>query len=108
MITHKLAFFPVIIDRQIVTRYGDRTAMNDHSTPVDDGLSMPAERSPHAGCLVSWPCSENTWSGYFAEAKAAYSAIIEAISDFEPVVVLSDPTTFTEARRAVGKRAHVV
>lgn len=82
--------------------------MNRHGTPVSDGYSMPPEWGAHAGCFVSWPCKEDTWCGYWNEAKKAYSATINAISEFEPVVVLSDPSTLREAREAVGKRARVM
>lgn len=42
------------------------------------------------------------------EAKRAYATVVEAISRFEPVVVISDPSTLKEARGTVGDIAHVV
>jgi len=78
------------------------------TTPRSDGYSMPAEWGPHAGCFVSWPCKEDTWSGYWAQAKKAYAETIKAISRFEPVVILSDPSTLREAREAVGGVGHVL
>jgi len=71
-------------------------------TPADDGFSMPAEWAPHKGCFISWPCSEETWCGHIAEARRAYSEVIKAINRFEPVTVLSDPSTTAGARSAVG------
>ncbi len=82
--------------------------MEERETPKDCGLSMPPEWDPHAGCFVSWPCKEDTWSGYWNEVKTAYGETIGAIGAFEPVFVLSDPSTLMEAREAVGKEAHVV
>ena len=98
----------MIIDWQVVAWWEERAAMKHDGTPADAGLSMPAEWSPQSGCLVSWPCNEDTWSGFFPEAKAAFAAVIEAISAFEPVVVLSDASTYGEACRAVGRGAHVI
>ena len=77
--------------------------MSKRSNPVDNGLSMPAEWAPHTGCLVSWPCKEETWCGFVKLAKRAYSEVIAAISQFEPVFVLSDPSTTHEARQALAK-----
>ncbi|MBN1678372.1 MAG: agmatine deiminase family protein [Candidatus Thermoplasmatota archaeon] len=73
-----------------------------------NGFSMPPEWGPHAGCLVSWPCKEDTWCGYFGEAKKAYSDTVRAISQFEPVIVLSDPSTVKEAQERVGESAHIL
>ncbi|MDH4123104.1 MAG: agmatine deiminase family protein [Thermoplasmata archaeon] len=68
---------------------------------------MPAEWAPHIGCLVSWPCKEETWGGHFNEAKKAYIDVIRGINRFEHVTVLSDPGTAGEARSALGGEAAV-
>lgn len=82
--------------------------MKQRATPANDGFSMPAEWDQHSGCLVSWPCNEGTWSGFAEEAKREYSEVIKAISRFEPVVLLSDPSTLKEAREAVGNGVKIV
>jgi len=82
--------------------------MKNRATPVEDGFSMPAEWTPHAGCLVSWPCKEETWCGFVKQAKRAYSEVICAISQFEPVFVLSDPSTTHEAHQAFPKETPVI
>ena len=82
--------------------------MKTLATPVEDGFSMPAEWAPHAGCLVSWPCREETGCGFVKQAKSAYSDVIAAVSDFEPVFVLSDPSTMNEARQAVARETPVI
>jgi len=69
---------------------------------------MPAEWAQHAGCLISWPCSEETWCGHMMRAKKAYSEVIAAINRFEPVTVLSDPSTMPEARRTVGNDIDII
>jgi agmatine deiminase len=88
--------------------HGPTDAMKTSVTPAEDGFSMPAEWAPHAGCLVSWPCKEETWCGFVKQAKRAYSEVIDAISRFEPVFVLSDPSTIDEARQAVAKETPVI
>jgi agmatine deiminase len=82
--------------------------MKNVATPVEDGFSMPAEWAPHAGCLVSWPCKEETWSGFAKQVKRAYSEVIGAISQFEPVFVLSDPSTIHEARQILTRETEVI
>jgi agmatine deiminase len=82
--------------------------MKKRAIPVEDGFSMPAEWAPHAGCFVSWPCKEETWCGFVKQAKRAYSEVISAISQFEPVFVLSDPSTTREARQAVTKETTII
>jgi agmatine deiminase len=76
--------------------------------PSEIGLSMPAEWSPHRGCLVSWPCRPPTFLGLIKKAEAEYMSVIEAISEFEPVTVLSDPSTADDARAKVGEGTTVL
>lgn len=68
------------------------------STPVQDGFSMPAEWSPHKGCLVSWPCNDHTFQSHLNEAESAYASVISAIGRFEPVTIIVDPGTLPSAR----------
>jgi len=77
-------------------------------TPSDEGFSMPAEWAPHAGCYVSWPCKEDTWCGFIKETRRAYSDVVKAIGAFEPVTVLSDPSTTADAKAAVGSFAEII
>jgi agmatine deiminase len=87
-------------------REGSRTRETEN--PSRDGFMMPPEWRRHSGCLVSWPCKEETWSGFFREVKRAYAETIRAIGSFERVVVLSDPTTLKEAREVLGKDVDIV
>jgi agmatine deiminase len=84
------------------------SSLKARQTPAAEGFSMPAEWDPHAGCFISWPCRELTWHGQFEDAKRAYSSVIKAIDRFDPVTVLSDPTTAREARRRLGPEAKIV
>jgi len=69
---------------------------------------MPAEWAQHSGCLVSLPCKEETWCGFIKEAKRAYYEIIKAINKFEPVIVLSDPSTVKEARAVLDPKMEII
>ena len=77
-------------------------------TPAEDGFFMPAEWSPHKRCFISWPCTEETWSGHLKEARRAYSEVVKAINRFEPVTLLSDPSTTVGARTAVGPDVEIM
>ena len=72
-------------------------------TPSAKGLSMPAEWDPHRGCLVSWPCNPPIWYGHMRQVESEYLSVIKAIDRFEPVTVLSDPSTSVEAKQRVGQ-----
>ncbi|MEM4262369.1 MAG: agmatine deiminase family protein, partial [Thermoplasmata archaeon] len=69
---------------------------------------MPAEWESHSGCLISWPCKEDTWCGYYENAKRAYLEVVRAINQFEPVIVLADPAIAKEASNVVGKDVQVI
>ena len=69
---------------------------------------MPAEWTPHAGCYITWPCKEETWHGFIREAKKSYVEVINAVSRFEPVTVLADPSVSAEARKNLGKNVDVL
>jgi agmatine deiminase len=82
--------------------------MTRSRTPSEDGLAMPAEWAPHAGCYITWPCKEETWHGYIKKAKKSYADVINAVNQFEPVTVLADPSVAAEARKKLGKKIEVV
>ncbi|MGK2933327.1 MAG: agmatine deiminase family protein [Solirubrobacterales bacterium] len=67
-----------------------------------DPIRMPAEWSPHDRTLVAWPQREEAWRGTtIEEARDTHATVIEAISQFEPVLVLADPSQAEDARRRV-------
>lgn len=76
--------------------------------PVSDGFSMPAEWAKHECCYISWPCREESWSGFIKETRKAYAEVIRAIALFEPVCVISDPSTMPEVKSAVGSIAELI
>lgn len=63
---------------------------------------MPAETEPHERAWMAWPTGSYTLGESVAEAEAAQSAwagVANAISEFEPITVLVDPSARSEARR---------
>jgi len=64
-----------------------------------DGLRMPAEWSVHERTLVAWPQREDAWRGTTIEAaRDSHAEVIDAISQFEPVLVAADPSQAEDAR----------
>ena len=69
-----------------------RTRAKPSSTPRSDGFRMPAEYAPHEGCLIAWPTrTREYWREYLMLAQHTYAAVAQAISRFEPVLVLARP-----------------
>ena len=69
---------------------------------------MPAEWAPHEGCYVSWPVCGEVWYGFIDKVRLAYSKVIKAINQFEPVTVLADPTTAMGARASIGSDIELI
>ncbi len=60
---------------------------------------MPAEWAPHELTLVAWPQRDETWRGTTIEdARDSHTEVIAAISEFEPVLVVADPSQADSAR----------
>ncbi len=59
---------------------------------------MPAEWSPHEMTLVAWPQREEAWRGTTIEAaRDSHAEVIAAIAQFEPVMVVVDPSQLADA-----------
>ena len=52
---------------------------------------MPAEWSPHAGCLMVWPTRRELWGERFDDACRDYARVAEAVAEVEPVVMVCPP-----------------
>jgi agmatine deiminase len=55
------------------------------------GFRMPAEWEPHTRCWMAWPTREAIWGENLPAASEDYANIARAISQFEPVVMLTPP-----------------
>jgi len=57
------------------------------TTPRADGYAMPAEWAPHARVWMMWPRRPDVWREAARPAQAAFAAVANAISEFEPVTM---------------------
>src|SRR5690606_14738430 len=71
-------------------------------TPREDGFRMPAEWEPHSRCWMAWPCRESLWGDGLEEARDAYAEVAKAIVAFEPVTMLVQPDSLTDASLRCG------
>ena len=78
------------------------------TTPAAEGFRMPAEWQPHARCWMAWPCREELWGDRLDDAREAYAAVAQAIADFEPVTMVTNPSDVAAASLACGKTVDVV
>jgi agmatine deiminase len=67
-------------------------------TPASLGYSMPAEWTPHAGCLMAWPSRAELWGDHLVDAMRDYAAVASAIARFEPVLMVCSPGSGDEVR----------
>jgi len=72
-------------------------------TPAALGFSMPAEWAAHAGCLMSWPSRLELWGDELAAAKADYTTVAQAITAFEPLIMVCNAADVSEVRNLCGE-----
>jgi agmatine deiminase len=78
------------------------------TTPADDGLRMPGEFEPHAGCWMLWPERGDNWRLGAKPAQAAFAAVATAIATGEPVTVGVSTAQFVHARAMLPSAIRVV
>ncbi|MFJ9853117.1 agmatine deiminase family protein [Streptomyces sp. NPDC101150] len=72
-------------------------------------LRAPAEWEPHAGALMAWPHNEDGgWGGRLPAAQDEIATIARTIARFEPVIMVAEPGTADDARRACGDAVTVI
>lgn len=72
---------------------------------------MPAESAPHERTWMAFPCGPTMHGDTEAEREAGYaawSAVANAIADFEPVSMLVDPSEVDRARRMLSAEVQIV
>jgi agmatine deiminase len=77
-------------------------------TPRTDHFYMPAEWQPHTACWIGWPCRPASWPFPLARAQASYTAVIQAISRFEPVKVIALSNQVEEVKQLCGAGVKVI
>lgn len=72
---------------------------------TSDSFRMPAEWSPHELTLVAWPQREEAWRGTTIEAaRDTHAAVVDAVSRFEPVLLVVHPSQLSEVRSRISGR----
>lgn len=56
---------------------------------------------------MGWPYDKYLWRGDALPAKKQYAAVAKAISQFEPVTMLTDPSVVEEARQYLADAPNV-
>jgi agmatine deiminase len=69
---------------------------------------MPAEWEQHERTLMAWPTRAELWGSHIDEAKAEYAATANAIADFEPVTMVTNPGQVDEVRAACSAGVEVL
>lgn len=63
---------------------------------------MPAEWSAHERTVIAWPQREGAWRGTTIEAaRDSHAEVVAAVSQFEPVLLVVDPSQADDARTRV-------
>jgi agmatine deiminase len=78
------------------------------STPAADGLRMPAEFEPHAGCWMAWPERPDNWRLGAEPAQHAFAAVAEAIAASEPVTMAVSEAQSERCRAMLSAAIRVV
>src|SRR5688500_5911457 len=79
------------------------------TTPREAGFYMPAEWHPHAACWMAWPCHKPSWAAIGLDrARYAYAKVAQAISQYEPVILLVNPGQEQDAAAKCGKSVQII
>lgn len=76
------------------------------------GWWMPAEWSRHVATWMVWPHNqalwESAWGVTLAQVQQDFAGVANAISRFEPVKMLVDPSAVSHARALCGPRVELI
>ncbi|MEM8790548.1 MAG: agmatine deiminase family protein [Pseudomonadota bacterium] len=72
-----------------------------------NGIRMPAEWEPHERCWMVWPDGA-VWEDDLESVERDYTAVVHAISRFEPVRMIANPHSAARARDLLGSEVEVV
>lgn len=72
------------------------------------GFHMPAEWERHSQCWMAWPARLDLWGKHLDGAQEGYANVANAISEFEPVMMLASPRGAGLARNMCGDGVTVI
>jgi agmatine deiminase len=73
------------------------------SLPSNDGFFMPAEWSEHKQTWMIWPERTDNWRLGAKPAQEAFTTVIEAIAQFEPVSICASAAQYFNASDRLGR-----
>ncbi len=79
-----------------------------YTFPIDDGFYMPAEFSPHFGCIMIFPERPDSWQYGGYAARRAFAKVAAAISKSEKVTVCASFRQYENARALLPPDIRVV
>ena len=79
-----------------------------NSKPRDDGFYMPAEFSPHSGCILIFPERSDSWAYGGYNARKAFAEVCKAIAKSEKVTVCASFEQYENARYLLPENIRVV
>ncbi len=79
-----------------------------HTIPAEDGFYMPAEFSPHYGCILIFPERGDSWQYGAYAARKAFVKVCAAIAESEKVTVCASARQYENARRMLPEHIRVV
>ncbi|MER5208250.1 agmatine deiminase family protein [Streptomyces sp. NPDC002825] len=76
------------------------------TSPSGATLRMPAEHDRHVRTFMAWPALSSVWSPYLTGVRRDIARVADAISRYEPVVMLARPEQAADARYQCGAGAY--
>jgi agmatine deiminase len=75
----------------------DQRNIHQTSTPKRDCFFMPGEFEVHERCWMAWPFRRDVWRNNAEDVQEAFINLVSTISEYEPVTVLVDEVSWSEA-----------
>lgn len=98
-------------DMTAMPRYeSTRARLLTNSTPADDGFYFPAEWQPHEFTIMVMPPPQN-WKGYgipLSEVRGQWADVANQLVEYEPVLMVVDPSERRAASRLLSREIDVV
>lgn len=76
--------------------------------PSKQGYYMPAEWEPHTRCWMMWPCRQSLWKDHLEAARQTTAEVANAIAQFEPVTMVTQPANVAEVSLHCGIGVHTL
>ncbi len=68
---------------------------------------MPAEWAPREATLMAWPVREAAWLEGLEDARSGYAEVANAVSEFEPLIMIARSDCVSDARRRLSSAVEI-